>query len=421
MVTKKYTHNGTFVLVMLSGYKILTVTHKNAGLQDIEKFIVKSDHVTETLSQLKEEFNIPEILYLATCNRVCYFIYDDNTYNELRIKSIFHFINPLISAVNWENYCDKIEYFEGRQALEHVFEMACSINSMVIGEREIFRQLREAFDFSRNNKLSEDNIRLAMRFIIEAAKSAYSNTAIGEKPLSVVSLAFHQMIEHNPDNNARILLVGAGQTNTLFGKFLTKYGYKNISVFNRNIEGSERLARQLNGKAYNLNQISEYKDGFDILVVCTASTDAIIHQDNYSLLKNDESGSKIVLDLSVPNNVSKSLIENKDFHFIEVESLKQIAKENLEHRMSEISAVKDIIADYMHQFFLAYKQRIMERALKNVPVEIKEVKNKAVNQIFRKEIEELDDNSRQLINKVLDYMEKGCIDIPMKAARAAVI
>lgn len=421
MVTKKYTHYGTFVLVMLSGYKILTVTHKNAGLQDIEKFIVKSDHITETLSQLKEEFNIPEILYLATCNRVCYFIYDDNTYNELRIKSIFHFINPLISTVNWEKYCDKIEYFEGRQALEHVFEMACSINSMVIGEREIFRQLREAFDFSRNNKLSEDNIRLAMRFIIEAAKSAYSNTAIGEKPLSVVSLAFNQMIEHNSDNNARILLVGAGQTNTLFGKFLTKYGYKNISVFNRNIEGAERLARQLNGKPYELDQISEYKDGFDILVVCTASTDAIIHQDNYSILKNDESGSKIVLDLSVPNNVSKSLIENKDFHFIEVESLKQIAKENLEHRMSEISAVKDIIADYMHQFFLAYKQRIMERALKNVPFEIKEVKYKAVNQIFRKEIEELDDNSRQLINKVLDYMEKGCIDIPMKAARAAVI
>ncbi|HMG15858.1 MAG TPA: hypothetical protein VK590_10440, partial [Saprospiraceae bacterium] len=105
----------------------------------------------------------------------------------------------------------------------------------------------------------------------------------------------------------------------------------------------------------------------------------------------------------------------------EVESLRKIAQENLEHRMSEISAVKDIVANFIDLFFTAYKHRIIERALKNVPVQIKEIKHKAVNLVFKKEIEELDETSRELINKLLDYMEKGCIDIPMKVARSAVI
>jgi len=411
----------SFVLIMLSGYRILTVTHKNAGLQDIEKFIVKSDFIAVSLAQLKAELNIPEILYLATCNRVCFFIYDDQIYDESRIKTFFQFINPSFANFNWDNYRTKIDYFEGKQALEHLFETACSINSMVIGEREIFRQIREAFDYSRSNKLSDDNIRLAMRFIIEAAKSAYSKTAIGEKPLSIVSLAFQQMIVYNPNNKARVIIVGAGQTSTLFAKFLSKYGYTNISIFNRSIEGAERLAHRLNGKAYVLQQIAEYKDGFDILIVCTASKEAIINKINYGLLENNEVGSKIVIDLSVPNNVDASLIANRDFHFIEVESLRKIAQENLEHRMSEISAVKDIVANFIDLFFTAYKHRIIERALKNVPVQIKEIKHKAVNLVFKKEIEELDETSRELINKLLDYMEKGCIDIPMKVARSAVI
>lgn len=401
---------------MLSGYKILTINHHTAGLTDIEKFIIKSDNIAVDLQAIKAENQIQEILYLATCNRVCYFIYDDNKYDQTKIFSFFRSINSGFNNSTWSNLKNKVEVFEGKEAIQHLFEMACSINSMVIGEREIFRQLREAFEFSRSNNLSGDNIRLAMRFTIETAKSAYANTAIGEKPLSVVSLAFNKMMKFGPEKNARILMIGAGQTNTLFSKFLLKYGFNNVSVFNRSLSGAERISKQLNGKAYQLNQLTDYKNGFDILVVCTSSIDPLITLPVYNQLVGNEKESKIVIDLSVPNNVDRQLVSEIKFNFIEVESLKRIASENLEHRKTEITAVKIIINEFLNDFTLAYKQRLIERALKDVPAEIKEIKIKA-SKVFKKEIDELDENSKELINKVLDYMERGCINIPMKAAK----
>ncbi|MBL7830039.1 MAG: glutamyl-tRNA reductase, partial [Saprospiraceae bacterium] len=266
-----------------------------------------------------------------------------------------------------------------------------------------------------------DNIRLAMRFTIEAAKCVYANTAIGEKALSVVALAFQQMMMKSQNREARVLMVGSGQTNTLFGKFLQKHQFTNITIFNRSLDGAQILANQLGGKAYSLNDLKNYKGGFDIMVVCTGSVECVITPDLYEQLIGTDGSSKILIDLSVPNNVDRKVIQNYNVHYIEVEALKEKAKENLEHRLNAIEAVKTILADFMNQFITAFKQRLIERALHKVPEEIKSVKDRAINQVFAKEFETLDESSKDLLLRMMTYMEKGCINIPMKAAREAVV
>jgi glutamyl-tRNA reductase len=406
---------------MIEGFKIITVTHHQASLQDIQKVILHPDGIGDRLSQLKSQIGIPEILYLATCNRVCYFLYDEKEFGEDRLQSFFQFVNPALSSDNWTTTRSQINFFQGKQAMQHLFELAASINSMVIGEREIFRQLREAYDFAKEQNLTGDNIRLAMRFTIEAAKCVYANTAIGEKALSVVALAFQQMMMKSQNREARVLMVGSGQTNTLFGKFLQKHQFTNITIFNRSIGGAQILANQLGGKAYSLNDLKNYKGGFDIMVVCTGSVECVITPDLYEQLIGTDGSSKILIDLSVPNNVDRKVIQNYNVHYIEVEALKEKAKENLEHRLNAIEAVKTILADFMNQFITAFKQRLIERALHKVPEEIKSVKDRAINQVFAKEFETLDESSKDLLLRMMTYMEKGCINIPMKAAREAVV
>ena len=406
---------------MIEGFKIITVTHHQASLQDIQKVILHPDGIGDRLSQLKSQIGIPEILYLATCNRVCYFLYDEKEFGEDRLQSFFQFVNPALSSDNWTTTRAQINFLQGKRAMQHLFELAASINSMVIGEREIFRQLREAYDFAKEQNLTGDNIRLAMRFTIEAAKCVYANTAIGEKALSVVALAFQQMMMKSQNREARVLMVGSGQTNTLFGKFLQKHQFTNITIFNRSIDGAQILANQLGGKAYSLNDLKNYKGGFDIMVVCTGSVECVITPDLYEQLIGTDGSSKILIDLSVPNNVDRKVIQNYNVHYIEVEALKEKAKENLEHRLNAIEAVKTILADFMNQFITAFKQRLIERALHKVPEEIKSVKDRAINQVFAKEFETLDESSKDLLLRMMTYMEKGCINIPMKAAREAVV
>lgn len=406
---------------MIEGFKIITVTHHQASLQDIQKVILHPDGIGDRLSQLKSQIGIPEILYLATCNRVCYFLYDEKEFGEDRLQSFFQFVNPALSSDNWTTTRAQINFLQGKRAMQHLFELAASINSMVIGEREIFRQLREAYDFAKEQNLTGDNIRLAMRFTIEAAKCVYANTAIGEKALSVVALAFQQMMMKSQNREARVLMVGSGQTNTLFGKFLQKHQFTNITIFNRSLDGAQILANQLGGKAYSLNDLKNYKGGFDIMVVCTGSVECVITPDLYEQLIGTDGSSKILIDLSVPNNVDRKVIQNYNVHYIEVEALKEKAKENLEHRLNAIEAVKTILADFMNQFITAFKQRLIERALHKVPEEIKSVKDRAINQVFAKEFETLDESSKDLLLRMMTYMEKGCINIPMKAAREAVV
>ena len=128
-----------------------------------------------------------------------------------------------------------------------IYLVASSVDSLIIGEREILRQLRTAYDACRRAKLTGDSIRLAIKISVETAKRVYSNTKIGEKPVSVVSMAMRELENKQIDKNARILLIGAGQTNTLVAKFLKKFGYSNYTIFNRSLENGQKLAKLLIG------------------------------------------------------------------------------------------------------------------------------------------------------------------------------
>ncbi|MBL7829882.1 MAG: hypothetical protein JNK41_02560, partial [Saprospiraceae bacterium] len=105
---------------MIEGFKIITVTHHQASLQDIQKVILHPDGIGDRLSQLKSQIGIPEILYLATCNRVCYLLYDEKEFGEDRLQSFFQFVNPALSSDNWTTTRAQINFLQGKRAMQHL-------------------------------------------------------------------------------------------------------------------------------------------------------------------------------------------------------------------------------------------------------------------------------------------------------------
>jgi glutamyl-tRNA reductase len=306
-------------------------------------------------------------------------------------------------------------------ALSHLYSVAGSIDSLVVGEHQILGQLREAYDRNLEWGLTGDNIRLAVQNAILAAKGVYSNTRIGDKPVSIVSLAIQQMLRAHVHKDDRVLIVGAGQTNQLVGKFLLKHEFTDVRVFNRTLLKAQELAANLNGAAFPLDRLPEHRGGFDCLIVCTGSTEPIVDASLYEKLLNGESGRKVVIDLSIPHNVDPEVSEKFDVQYIEIEGLRILAKENLAFREQEVSRAKHLLDNYLQEFPTIHKQRQLEIALRSLPTEIKAVKSRALNDVFRKEVETLDDHTRDLVERMLAYMEKKCIGIPMKAAREALI
>ncbi len=406
---------------MLDGYHLLTLTHRHTALENIGHAMMDADVAAERLQQVKTELGWEEVLYLATCNRVMYLFYSPQPVEGSISQKLLAAIRPDLPNEILEETAAAMQLLHGADAIRHLLEVASSMDSLVVGEREIIRQLREAYDRSRAWSLTGDHLRLLLRTTIETAKEVYSKTGIGAKALSIVALAFGEMRKIGLPMNARILLIGAGQTNQLFAKFLAKAGYRRVTIFNRTLAKAEALANAFDGPALPLDALEHYSAGFDAMIVCTGATQILVNPALYRRLLVGETTPKIVVDLSIPNNVDKAIFEKSPVQFIEIEDLKEVAKENLAFRESECAKASVIIEKRIREYREVWHERQIERALAHIPAEVRAVKERAIYEVYGREFAALPPEQQQLMLKMLDYMEKKCVAIPIKAAKAIAL
>lgn len=369
------------------------------------------------LPELKARFELDELLFLSTCNRIELLIRSEQEISTELIGNMCCFINPALTAEEAGLMAGLAEVYSRDAAVAHILRVASSLDSLVVGEREIITQVRKAYDFCNELKLTGDFIRLLLRQTIETAKDVYTNTAIAKNPVSVASLAYRQLRELGIKNEARIIFIGSGQTNTILANYFQKHKFANFTVFNRTLENAKKLASILNGKAFSLDTINDFKEGFDVLVVCTASSDVIVTEEIFNGLKNNGTSKKVIIDLGVPANVANSVASNKQVHYIDINSLKAIAESNLQLRKDEMAKCESIIQHKTEQFIGLYDERRIELAFGEVPKQVKAIKELALNEVFAKEVNTLDAQGKEVLDKVLSYMEKKYNAVAIKTAK----
>ncbi len=202
---------------------------------------------------------------------------------------------------------------------------------------------------------------------------------------------------------------------------MKKESWSSVHVYNRSIENAEKLAKQFKGKACSLEDLKKHKTGFDVLVSCTASAETIIDRNLFSKLVAGEKGKKIIVDLAVPADVDASVAALKIVHYIGLENLKSIARENLEHRQKELERCKEIIDTSLTEFKKTMREREVEIAMKTLPGLLKEIRENATEKVFSKEVENLDPKSKEVLKKILDYMEGKYISVPMKITKNILV
>jgi glutamyl-tRNA reductase len=292
---------------------------------------------------------------------------------------------------------------------------------MVVGEKEILAQLRKAYENCREAGLTGDGLRMFMNCIVKTAKEVYTQTNISKNPISVVSLAYRKLRDLKLTTNARILIIGAGETNRNLSKYLQKHKFTNFAVFNRTISKARELAADLKGEAYSLDALKTYNKGFDAIITCTSSTEPILTTEVYTSLLNGENTKKTIVDLAVPNDTAPEVLKNFQVNYIEVQSLNEVAKRNLQERYDELTHAEGIITQNIAAFTVELKQRRIEVAMRQVPEKIKEIRNMAINSVFAEEVQGMDQQSRDVLEKVINYMEKKYISVPMIMARDILI
>ncbi|KQR72587.1 glutamyl-tRNA reductase [Pedobacter sp. Leaf176] len=401
--------------------KVIAFTHHHIDLKSLGKLVICDQSLDSRLKNLQAELPVSEIFYIGTCNRVEFVFLTKEKTNKEFVTKFLTVLDMGLPPEFMERFLDNVTVYENEEAFNHLLRTSCSLESLVVGEKEILAQIRKAYENCRDAGFTGDYLRMIMDRVVKTAKEVYTHTNISKNPVSVVSLAYRKLKELNMCGNSRVLIIGAGETNQNIAKYLNKHKYSNFSVFNRTLSKAETLADELNGKAFNLESLESYTEGFDVIITCTGSTEAIIDEELYAKLLNGDTGKKVIVDLAIPNDVAPAVIHNNPIHYIEVESLKEVARKNIQERYNELVHAEEIISNNITEFFTVLKQRRIELAMQEVPRKIKEIKNTALNGVFADEISQMDNTSREVLERVMNYMEKKYISVPMIMAKEILV
>ena len=406
---------------MLEQFHILAFTHKKMDVSEVGKLHIELDKQKEVLNLFKQTMELEELMFLSTCNRVEFLFCTPKNVDDNFIHTFFQTLYPHYETTQITHFENTVESYSGVHAIEHILQVASSIDSMIVGEREIITQVRNAFDTSKEMGLTGDFIRVVMRHTVETAKRVYTETSIANKPVSVVALAYHTLRDMDISLDARVLMIGAGMTNSNMAKFLRKHGFKNFTVFNRTVEKAELLAKDLHGSGYGLDSLQTFDKGFDIIITCTGSEAPIITPEIYTHLLQGEKTKKVVIDIAIPHDLDAEIVKNNPITHISIDYLQKISDRNLLERSKEIVHVEQILSDAVESFMYIHKMRQVEIAMREVPNMVKDIRATAVNEVFKKELQTLDDDSREVLDKIIGYMEKKYMSMPMKLAKEIML
>lgn len=382
---------------------------------------MEDSKLRQRLEHLRSKTSIEELMYLSTCNRVEFVFTSHSPFDDDCLLNFFLAFDPNATETQLQFACQYAECYEGMDAVRHLFKVASSIDSLVLGEREIITQVRTAYENCQLMGFTGDMLRLLIGKTVEAAKAVYTQTNVATKPVSIVSLAYRKLKDLNLPLDSRVLVIGAGKTNSNMCKFLHKHGFTNFTVFNRTIRNGDRLAATLGCESLSLNTLPQYMQGFDLIVTCTASSKYIFTKELYHQLLQGDTDRKVVIDLAIPNDFDRSISDFHKIKMIAVEDLRTIADKNLREREKELVVCERIIQEYLEEFRCVYKERQVELAMKSVPNKVKEIKDVAINSVFASDLANLDDEARAVIDKMMSYMEKKYISVPMKMAKEILL
>jgi glutamyl-tRNA reductase len=405
---------------MISNYKIITISYHNTNLKDLGKFILpeSNEEFVDKLSAIKEWFGVSELLYISTCNRVMFILYGEAHISNDTVVSMYNRFIPNLSDSDIEVLKQSVGIYVGIGAIQHIFKVASSVDSLVVGERQIVYQLRNTYNTLKNTNICGDWIRILMENAFLTSKEVFNNTKIGKTSVSIASLAVFKLMKCSVNSDSKIILIGAGQTNHTVAKILRNKGFTNVSVFNRTLSKAETIAKLFpNGKALLLSDLKTYTEGADIIISCISVTEPVVGFTEYTQLVGGEITPKIIVDLAVPNNIVDEVARLPYVDYIDVESLRKIAHENKSFRESELTKAAFIIYINVQKFNKIYNQRRIEILFNTIPSEIRAMKENAITNVFKKDLENMDESTIKIIDTIMTYMEKKCIGIPMKIVK----
>ncbi len=327
---------------------LLGVSHHTAPIEVRERLAFPEEHLDGALERLRGEARVREGIILSTCNRV-----------ELLaggapgggVNTLMEFLCRYhsLSEADLDGY---LYTHRSGEAVRHVFRVASSLDSMVVGEPQILAQLKEAYrKAARAGSLGRSLKSLLPRAFF-VAKRVRTETGIARSPVSISSVAVELASKIFGDLDGKtILMVGAGKMGELAARNLISSGANEVFVTNRTLEKAQGVADRFRGVTVPFDQLDDYLVKADIVLVSTGAGSYVLDRERMlAVVRRRRYRPVFVIDISVPRNVEPAVNELENVFLYDVDDLQSVISANLDGRRREAEIAEQIISQEVENY-----------------------------------------------------------------------
>lgn len=331
------------------------INHQTAPVAMREKVAFTPSSLVGALKDYAGRKKQAELVILSTCNRTEVFANNE----QMSVAELADWLADL-HKIERDVLHQYLYTYENDRAITHLMQVACGLNSLILGEPQILGQVKQAFSEAKHVGTVNGHFEKIFQNTFAVAKKVRSQTDIGANAVSVAYAAV-QLAKQIFSNlsKSHVMLIGAGETIELVARHLTQFDLKKITVANRTLANAQALADTLSteSEAITISEIPERLYKADIVISSTASALPILGQGTVaSALKERKYKPMLLIDLAVPRDIEEQVSQIDDVYLYTVDDLQDIVQQNVANREQAAHEANEIIQEYVRDLVVWQKQ-----------------------------------------------------------------
>jgi glutamyl-tRNA reductase len=379
---------------------VLGLSHKTAPVAIREKFALSEEAVPQAAERARTVPGCHETFLVSTCNRIELYAACEN---GAALEEALGTVMAEVGGANPGAVRPHLYAHTGPQAIKHLFRVAASLDSLVVGESQILGQLKAAYESCRQGGQTGPVLHRAMERAFTVAKRVRSETGIGRSSVSVASVAADLARQIFGDlATCNVLLVGAGKMGELAARHFKTHGARELLVANRNFDRARALAESLGGHPRSLDELETLLSQAEVVVTSTGAPTHII---TTAMVKRALKARKyrpiFFIDIAVPRNIEPAINSMDNVYLYDVDDLSGIANENLAGRKREAEAAELLVANEAERFLKDLAGSSVTPTLQALRRKADELKAGELERAMRK-LGDLDEKQRKTVEMLAD-------------------
>jgi len=397
--------------------QVVGCSHHGTSLALRERLAFSPEQTREALDHWRRVFPGVEAVLLSTCNRVEIYVATE-TQPEPSLDQIakflarFHGLDPAEVGEHLYQHSDET-------AVRHVFAVASSLDSMVIGEPQILAQVKEAYQVATEQDNTGPLLHATFQAALHAARRVAKETSIHQRRVSIPSVAVadfvKQVFERFDDKETLILGAGAMAEETLH--YLRDEGARRVTVVNRHFERADELARRWQGNAVPWEQLPQALAAADLVVSTTGANEPVVTREHFATIEALRlKRPLLILDLAVPRDFEPSVGECADVYLYSIDDLQTTCQQNREERDKELPAAMHIVEQETSRFMAEMYHRAIGPVIERLRLGWRKPKEEEVQRLLNR-LPDLDDRAREEISRSFDRLVNKLLHPPLESLR----